>query len=273
MYVNSKHSDVPASVTPQDPPTPPNVSGAPQFRLLSFNIQGGLATRHYRQYVTGAWRYVLPTRERQGNLERMAELMHDYDFVAIQEADAGSVRTQRRNLVAWLAAAAGFPHHGYAVTRDMGPLAQICLGFLSRVPVEHFGRYSLPGPIPGRGVLEVDVVPPALGATTVVITHMALGGAVRSRQLAHLAERLRGRRAVVIGDFNERRDGLQRNGALRVAGLRAMANPPATYPSWRPRLSLDQVLVMPGLEVVSARAVPVFLSDHLPLEARLVRSA
>lgn len=242
----------------------------PEFRLLSFNIQGGLATRGYRQYLTGAWRYLLPTREREVNLHRMAAFMRDYDFVAIQEADAGSLRTQRRNLVQWLAQAAEFPHHGFAVTRAMGPLAQICLGFLSRAPVLDYRETPLPGTIPGRGLLEVDVMAPGLGPVTVAVTQMALGGGSRARQLAFLASRLSGRQAVVIGDFNERHGGLQHNVELQRAGLRPLRHPPATYPSWRPRLSLDQVLVMPGLEIADARALPVRLSDHLPLEARLV---
>ncbi|HEU0196415.1 MAG TPA: endonuclease/exonuclease/phosphatase family protein [Nevskiaceae bacterium] len=240
-------------------------TAAPCLRLLSYNIQAGLATRGYRDYVTGAWRYVLPTHERSANLRHIARTMRDYDFVAIQEADAGSLRTQQRNLVEWLARVADFPHHGFAVTRDMGPLAQICLGFLSRVPVERYSHYPLPGPIPGRGALEVDIQPEGLGTLTVVVTQMALGGGARALQLRYLATRLRGRRAVVVGDFNERRDGLQHNRALRSAGLTPLPQPPATYPSWRPRLSLDQVLVMPGLQVVSAHAVPVALSDHLPL--------
>ncbi|TAM10766.1 MAG: hypothetical protein EPN72_09925 [Nevskiaceae bacterium] len=243
----------------------------PAFRLLSFNIQAGLATHRYRDYVTGAWRYVLPTRERADNVESLATLMRDYDFVALQEADAGSVRTRRRNLVEWLAAEADFPYYGFAVTRDMGPLARVCLGFLSRVPVARFSHQALPG-VRGRGMLEVDIEPESLGATTVVVTHMALGDGTRTRQLSYLATHLRGRRAVVVGDFNERHEGLQHNAALSFAGLRPLADPPLTFPSWNPRQSLDQVLVMPGLEVVDARAVPLALSDHLPLEARLVRS-
>lgn len=242
------------------------------FSLLSFNIQGGLATHHYRQYVTRAWRYVLPTRERSANLARMAALMREHDFVAIQEADAGSLRTGQRNLVEWLAEAAGFPYHGYAVTRPMGSLAQICLGYLSRIPIDNVHRHNLPGAIPGRALLEVTLSPPSLGTTTIIITHMALGNKSRARQLASLVTHLGDRQAIVIGDFNERHQGLQNHPALLNAGLRPCPNPPLTYPSWHPRQSLDQVLVMPGLKIVQARALPVALSDHLPLEVQLARA-
>lgn len=268
--MSSKRAEV-STTTTQREPVSSAVAQVQPFKLLSFNIQGGVATHHYRQYVTRAWRYVLPTRERSANLARMAAVMREYDFVAIQEADAGSLRTGRHNLIELLAQAGGFPHHGFAVTRGLGSLAQVCLGFLSRTPVESYRLRALPGAIPGRGLLEVDLQPAVLGPTTIVITHMALGHKSRARQLSALAMHLGSRRAIVVGDFNERNGGLQNNLALRNVGLTPLPHPPATYPSWQPRQSLDQVLVTSGLEVIEARALPVALSDHLPLAIQLVR--
>lgn len=246
---------------------------AAPFRLLSFNIQAGLHTRDYRHYVTGAWRYLLPVRDRRETLSAMAALMRGQDFVAIQEADAGSLRTGQLNLIEYLAAEAGYPYHDLIVTRNLAPFARICIGYLSRFPVQRVVGHALPGRVPGRGALEVELSPPGLGETTVIITHLALGAGTRKRQFGYLARQLRGRQAVVIGDFNQPFGRLDRHAVLRAAGLRALPSPPATFPSWRPRLSLDQVLVMPGLEVVSARALPVCLSDHLPLAVELVRAA
>ena len=64
-----------------------------RLRVLSLNIQVGLLTQNYRHYVTRAWRHVLPSRHARENLKRVAALAADYDLVALQEADAGSLRT------------------------------------------------------------------------------------------------------------------------------------------------------------------------------------
>ena len=67
------------------PRTPRVVNGVPHLRLLSYNIQGGIAARGYRHYVTHSWKHVLPDSERLGNLDRIAELIHDFDLVGLQE--------------------------------------------------------------------------------------------------------------------------------------------------------------------------------------------
>lgn len=244
-------------------------SNAPPFRLLSFNIQAGLHTQHYGHYVTGAWRHAMPARGRRENLLQMAKLMRGYDFVAIQEADAGSIRTNRVNLIELLAEHAGFSHCGLTVTRNLAPFARICLGYLSRSAPQRVITHALPGRLPGRGALEVDLETPQMGALTVLVTHLALGRVSRSRQLAYLATLLRGQNGVLVGDLNGSPESLHRLPSLHAAGLRAVPGTPATYPSWQPRHSLDQVLLTDRLRVVSAEALPVALSDHLPLSVEL----
>lgn len=235
------------------------------FRLLSYNIQIGLYTEHYGHYVTGAWRHALPSRGRRANLLRMAEVMRDYDFVAIQEADAGSIRTGRLNLVEFLAEQAGFAHCGLTVTRDFAPFARFCIGYLSRTAPVRVTAHNLPGRIPGRGALEVNLKLPALGDLTVLVTHLSLGHDSRTRQLGYLSTALHGRRAVLVGDLNVGPERLTRHPGLHVAGLRPLSPAPPTYPSWRPRRALDQVLLSPDLQALSARTLPAVFSDHLPL--------
>ncbi|HVT34531.1 MAG TPA: hypothetical protein VHE37_03030, partial [Nevskiaceae bacterium] len=105
-----------------------------KLKLLSYNIHVGLNTGHYTHYLTRAWRHALPGADMHRVLDPIADLMRDYDFVAIQEGDAGSLRTWFRNQIEYLAHRAGFAHWGLAVTRDLRPLAMHCLGFLSRLP-------------------------------------------------------------------------------------------------------------------------------------------
>lgn len=243
------------------------------FRLLSFNIQVGMQTQDYRHYVTGAWRHALPNRRRRDTLLEVAELIRDYDFVAIQEADAGSLRTDHVNLIEFLAEHAGFRHCGLTVTRDMAPFARFCLGYLSRAEPSQVITHSLPGRLPGRGAVEVTLDDDRLGALTLMVTHLALGQGARKRQLAYLSRIMAGRQGVLVGDLNTSPARVGKIPELLAAGLQPLPWSPATYPSWRPTRSLDQVLLTTGLQAVSARTLPVILSDHLPLEVELAPAA
>jgi Metal-dependent hydrolase len=245
------------------------------LRLLSYNIQAGLATRDYGHYVTGAWRHALPARGRRSNLARMAELMQDYDFVALQEADAGSLRTGDLNQIEYLAQRAGFQHYGYSVMRDLAPVARVSLGYLSRWRPRRVVTHLLPGRIPGRGALEVELVSADGAPLRVLATHLSLGPGSRRRQLDYLAAVVAesSRAAVLVGDLNSSSESLRRHPGLRTAGLEPVAEPPVTYPSWRPERALDQVLVRAPLEVLAVRALPVRYSDHRPLAVDLGRCA
>ena len=74
-----------------------------RIRLLSFNIQVGISTSAYRHYVTRSWKHLLPHQERYRNLEKIGFLLNDFDIVALQEADGGSLRSGYINQVQQLA--------------------------------------------------------------------------------------------------------------------------------------------------------------------------
>jgi len=241
---------------------------APQrLRLLTYNIQAGLRTTDFGHYLTGAWRHALPTRDRDENLPRIAETMRGYDLVAVQEADAGSLRTVQQNQMAFLAERAGYKHHGLAVTRDLAPFARICLGWMMQAPPLRVVSHRLPSRIPGRGAIELDIkFESAGGPITVLIAHLSLTAKTCEQQLHFLAECLHGRRhAVLIGDLNCTAGFLREHRALRKIGLTPPQEPPNTYPSWAPSRSIDHVLVTPDLRICRMEALPALHSDHLPL--------
>jgi endonuclease/exonuclease/phosphatase family metal-dependent hydrolase len=64
-----------------------------RLRVLSYNIQSGIYTRHFGEYVTSSWKHVLPHRERVTNLDRIAGMLHGFDVVGLQEVDSGSLRS------------------------------------------------------------------------------------------------------------------------------------------------------------------------------------
>lgn len=60
-------------------------SGLPEdgrLRLLSFNIQVGISTERYRHYLTRSWQHLLPHNGRAGNLQKIGELLADFDLAA-----------------------------------------------------------------------------------------------------------------------------------------------------------------------------------------------
>ena len=78
-------------------------TGQRRLRLLTYNIQTGIATSRYRHYLTHSWKHVLPCSGRRDNLDQIANLVRHYDIVGLQEADAGSLRSGYVNLTEYLA--------------------------------------------------------------------------------------------------------------------------------------------------------------------------
>lgn len=240
-----------------------------RFRLLSFNIQVGMRTEHYGHYLTRAWRHALPGLDMHPTLDRMADLMRDYDFVAVQEGDAGSLRTRFVNQIEYLAERAGFAHHGFTVTRDLRPVAQHCLGFLSRHPPTRVTEHRLPGRVRGRRALHVEMGE-ELDALHIFIAHLSLGIRDQQHQLDFISRQVSAQApSVLIGDLNCEPAQLRAHGFLRDCGLDLHAATPATYPSWRPARRLDHVLYSSHIELHELVALPQAISDHLPLSAQI----
>ena len=250
------------------PPATPSLPGG-TVRLLSLNIQFGLHATQYRHYVTQAWRHFLPSRGTRAVLDRVAVLAAPYDLVALQEADAGSLRTAQLNQVAHIAERAGFPYWHAAVTRNLRPFAQHCLGCLSRWPLQQVKYHALPGWLPGRGALEVEIQPSGCEPLRLVIAHLALVRRTRARQLHYLAALINDRTdTVVLGDFNCDTRELEAHAGLRETRLRGLHGQ-HTFPSWRPSRSLDHILVTPTVEVIGASVIEERMSDHLPVATEI----
>ncbi len=238
-----------------------------RLKLLSFNIQVGMHTRHYGHYVTRALHHVLPSPTMHYNLDRIAELMRDYDFVAIQEADAGSLRSHYVNQMEYLAEKAGFSHFGLSVTRDLKPVARHCLGYLSRRQPVNTVEHVLPSSIPGRRAMTIQL-DAEWGDLTLLVAHLSLGPRTQRRQLHFLADLVpHARPSVLIGDLNCGPEKLRTHAGLLRSGLWVSAGTPATFPSWKPSRSLDHILVSPDIKVESLVALPHTFSDHRPLAA------
>lgn len=239
-----------------------------RIRLLSFNIQVGISTSAYHHYVTRSWKHLLPHQERYRNLEKIGFLLSDYDIVALQEADGGSLRSGHINQVQQLAQLGNFPYWYQQRNRNLGPFAQHSNGLLSRLEPHKLEDHPLPGPA-GRGAIlaQIGEGPQAIA---VVSMHLALGARARNRQLGYIHDIVSHYQHVVLmGDMNTQAENLLNNSPLSRLNLRA-AEAGATFPSWKPQRCLDHILISPELEIANMSVLPFPISDHLPVSMDII---
>ncbi|MBE9516248.1 MAG: endonuclease/exonuclease/phosphatase family protein [Proteobacteria bacterium] len=235
------------------------------LRLLSFNVQTGIETRQYSHYLTGSWKHFLPTAERKRNLKRIAAELSRYDVVGLQEVDGGSIRSGDISQTRYLAEKAGFPHWYEQVNRNLGRIAQHSIGLLSRHSFSVTSEHKLPGLIPGRGALAIELN--YAGETVCLITaHLALGRRTRIKQIAYLSELISDYDHVVLmGDFNFDSKSSEMDALMSLTDLHPPIADMHTFPSWRPLQSLDHILVSRSMKVNKMNVVQLPVSDHLPV--------
>jgi endonuclease/exonuclease/phosphatase family metal-dependent hydrolase len=240
------------------------------LRLLSYNIQIGIKTRRYGQYLTHSWKHVLNHPQRFVNLDRIAQLMSEYDLVGVQEADAGSARSGFVNITQYLAASAGFPFWDDQTNRRIGRFAQHSLGVLSRYKPSGITEHKLPGRIPGRGAMAVRFGDGA-ESLVVLIVHLALSRRGRISQLDFIGDLVNDYRHVVLmGDMNCCSQSEEMELLLTKTLMTEPLHGLNTFPSWRPKRNIDHILVTPTVEVERAEVLDYPLSDHLPVSMEVV---
>lgn len=112
-----------------------------------------------------------------------------------------------------------------------------------------------------RTVLEVSV-----SGVTFLLCHLALGRGARMLQAQALARIVSSIKTpvVLMGDLNAEPDSPELRYLIAQTGMRLLPLGP-TYPSWGPKKELDHFLVTEGIDVGSACALDIKLSDHLPI--------
>ena len=251
------------------PPTDESPVAGRTLRLLSFNIQAGTSTARYHHYVTHSWRQVLPHSQRVENLNSIADLVASYDVVALQEVDAGSLRSGYINQSRYLATQSSMPFWCHQPNRKVGTVAYAGNGLLSRYEPDAVEEHRLPGVIPGRGTLLARYGLGS-GGLDVAVVHLALGKRARLQQLRFLSRELdSGRHLVVMGDFNTHVDSDPVREFLDTLALRAPTRGLPTYPSWQPQRAIDHILVSRTLKVGAARVLDITYSDHCPVAVEI----
>ena len=235
-----------------------------RLRLLSYNVCVGICTEKYQHYLTRAWQHVLPSPYKRRNLDRISELVRHFDLVALQEVDGGSLRTGFVNQIKYLAERSGMPYWYQQRNRNLGPLAQHSNGMLCRNRPHFISDHTLPGRIPGRGAIEMH-----LGnrnnPLVILMMHLALGKRDQHNQLAYIRDLVQSHQNLVLmGDLNMSAERLIEDSPLKHTNLHLLADT-KTYPSWKPHVGLDHILVSGPVQVHRSGVVDHQVSDHLPV--------
>lgn len=208
-------------------------------------------------------------RDARCDPDRVADVIRelDADVVGLQEVGGDT------DQVRYLAERAGFHAvAGPTLLREDGHFGN---ALLTRAPPRavRLVDLSVAGREP-RGAIDADLdVSP--GTCRVIVTHLGLRGYERRRQvemlLANVVEQATPELVVLLGDLNEWLGPARVLRRLR-ASFSCAAVP--SFPTIRPLLSLDRVLVRPASAFVALRAhdTPLsrWASDHLPVRAELL---
>ncbi len=257
-----------------NPAASPTVAPAERrLRLLSCNILAGASVQRYSEYVTRSLTAVLPGRSKMDNLDRLAEILPQFDVIGLQEADAGSLRSGFLNQTRYLAETAGMPFWSHQPNRPMARLAHSANGLISRMEPSSVLDYPLPSRIPGRGALLARFGDGG-NALAVMVAHLSLSAPARAKQLGFIAELLQDfPHAVLMGDLNTEPHSAEMHYLFSRCGLQPPAQSTPTFPSWKPRKALDHILTTAAIRLDRTWTLPRAFSDHLPLAAEILLPA
>lgn len=260
------------------PAVAPGPARPAALKVMSLNVAHGRRLAPQQLFVRRA-RF-------RANLTQVARVLRREapHVIALQEADGPSFWSGEFHHVEHLAEQTGYEHHfwGEHHTRSLGK-RRISIGtaLLSRMPLNDPSSFAFerPGLRARKGFVVATLpFPGAPGGTVdIVSVHLDfLRKTVRRRQIHEMARELarRSNPLIVLGDLNcwweRRNDAIHLlNDTLGVRPCQPESEEFATFPSLRPRLRLDWILVSPGLDFGYYQVVADRVSDHLGVVAEI----
>lgn len=238
------------------------------MKLLTWNIQAGIGTRRYRDYVLNAHLQLFHSPSKTQALQNIAQEIADHDVVCLQEVDLGGRRAGHSSQVDEIARLSGHPHVVVQENRRVPGVSRHGNAILSRFPLRNVRDIKLPGRFAGRGCLVADV--DGGFPLTLACLHLSLGSADQKVQLGVVAKALHGAGAwAVLGDFNCGAGSAPMSAFCDAANGSLSRPGPLTFPAWRPRKDFDHIVMSRGLSVARYQSEAVAFSDHRPVSARI----
>jgi len=245
---------------------------------MSLNVAHGRRLARQQLFLRG--------QRFHANLSQVAAVLRREGphVVALQEADGPSFWSGDFNHIEKLAGLAGYEYHfrGEHNSARIGKRRVSCgTALLSRVPLDAPSSFVFPStrPSPRKGFVAARVsLPGAPGCQVdVVSVHLDfLRKANRRKQILAMEKELAGRKSplIILGDMNcwwrRRNDALpllvER---LNVRPCRPEARDLATFPSRRPVLRIDWILISAELEFSHYSTLSDTMSDHLGVIAEV----
>lgn len=244
-----------------------------QMKILTWNIQQGLAADSPLKFYRYAAQYLIPSKKIL-NLDRIAEALQaeDADIAALQEVDSICLRSGT-DQAEYIAKKAGYDHVATGINTGFRNIYRMGNATLSKHPFVRTENHALPEGIEQRGVLEA-FISIYHSLICVLNTHLSLGKSAAALNLNHLFKIMpAGLNTlqipyIIAGDFNAAPEELS---AMLPDNIRpACKQDTPTFPSWDPRKQLDHILVSGSLDALECDANHSYNgSDHLPLIARI----
>lgn len=238
------------------------------MNLLTWNIQAGIGTSRYRDYLLRAHLQLFHTPSKTVTLQNIAREIEPYDVVCLQEVDLGGRRAGYRSQVDEIALLSRHPHVAVQENRRVPGVSRHGNAILSHWPLTHVRDLKLPGRVAGRGCLVAEVE--GKHAFRVACLHLSLGVSDRALQLEAVAQAMRGASAwAAMGDFNCGARSAPLEAFCEATGGQISRSPPLTFPAWRPRRDYDHIVTGGEISISNYRSEPATFSDHLGVSARV----
>lgn len=238
------------------------------MKLLTWNIQAGIGTSGYRDYLLRAHLQLFHAPSKTEVLQNIAREVAHYDVVCLQEVDLGGRRAGHSSQVDEIAQISGHAHVVVQENRRVPGVSRHGNAILSHWPLTNVRDLKLPGRLRGRGCLVADVRGEC--ALTIACLHLSLGAADQKLQLAAVADMLPGAGVwAVMGDFNCGARSTPMEGFCDATGGHLSQAAPLTFPAWRPRYDYDHIVMGRGLSASHYQSEIATFSDHRPVWARV----
>ncbi|RKQ69399.1 endonuclease/exonuclease/phosphatase family metal-dependent hydrolase [Litorimonas taeanensis] len=252
-----------------------------QLKCLTWNIQAGIGTKAYYQYITQWRRQLRHTSHKDRTLAQIGEIISGYDLVYLQEVDLGGRRSNFLCQVDQLKRYSKAPYMALQENRKIGKVSRHGNALLSKFEIGDQEDIKLPGSRTGRGAMIALIK--AEKPFYAVNTHLSLGTADQIAQMQYLSEKIpRDHPFILMGDLNCQTRSLPIeyfNAARNSVNLTSEQH--KSYPSWSPRKDFDHVIIGPvsqiGLqsklkrtsngEGSAAEVLEEIHSDHRPVES------